>query len=415
ERIRIRLSGGWGGVRGERPRRAAGQSGSCQGAGGGPAAAHRRQRLRPLRRPRDPGPQVRPAHLPLQLGGNLPLPFQIHRLAALSAPGPGQRRRPTGADPDQPRHRQQPLRPEPDRVPARRVLRLRGREEGPHPDQRGRRGQQGRARFVRQVFPRLHAEAVGPGPERTRRPGDGPDPDPDQPRRPLLHRHLPGDAAPRLHAHVRADAGPPEHQGDAQHRLPGDRGLRPLSGDDLHRSDRCLLRAPLRQAALPLPGVQVRDPQHAPSAAGRHDQPPERLRLHPRLGDEAPDRPGAPQNDPGLRVPASRGRPLLPRPAPGERRPLQALPGPRRADPERPLRRPPRHLPVLQHGPGGGPSPEGLRPAQRLPQDSGWRAGNRKRQGDRERARERPRERARERDWQRGRQRHAAGGGDGRL
>ncbi len=83
--------------------------------------------------------------------------------------------------------------------------------------------EQGRPRAVREVLPQLHPQAVGPRPLGARRQRDRARARAHQPRRPLLHRHLPGDAAARLHADVRAHARPPEHQGHAEHRLPRDR------------------------------------------------------------------------------------------------------------------------------------------------------------------------------------------------
>ena len=50
----------------------------------------------------------------------------------------------------------------------------------------------------------------------------------------------------------------PEHQGDAQHRLPRDRRRAAVEAHDLHRPDRRLLRLPLRQAAVPQPRVPAR-------------------------------------------------------------------------------------------------------------------------------------------------------------
>ncbi len=95
---------------------------------------------------------------------------------------------------------------------------------------------EGRARPLQQVLPRLHAQAVGTRPVRARRQRHGPRADPHQPRRPLLCRHLPGDAQARLHADVREDARASQHQGDAQHRLP--RGGRPaaVEAHGLHRT-----------------------------------------------------------------------------------------------------------------------------------------------------------------------------------
>ena len=51
-------------------------------------------------------------------------------------------------------------------------------------------------------------------------------PTPDQPRRPLLHRYVPGHAGAGLHADVRAHARPPQHHGHARHGLCRHPGLR---------------------------------------------------------------------------------------------------------------------------------------------------------------------------------------------
>ena len=84
-------------------------------------------------------------------------------------------------------------------------------------------------------FQTVHAEAVGARPERARRPGDRSHPSAYQPRRPLLQRHVPGDAASRLYPHVPAHARPPAHQGPPQYRLRRDRGGDALRRDYLHR------------------------------------------------------------------------------------------------------------------------------------------------------------------------------------
>ena len=167
-------------------------------------------------------------------------------------------------------------------------------------------------RSLPQVLSRLHAQAVGHRPVRARCQRDGAHPDAHQPRRPLLHRHLPGDAAARLHAHVRGDALAPQHQGDAQHRLPRDRGLRALAADGLQRPDRRVLQLPPRPPALPQPRVSPRQPRAGAVPAGRHGELPERLRVHAGERVQAPHR-AAPRDDlGGVRVPARRGRPVLP-------------------------------------------------------------------------------------------------------
>ena len=85
---------------------------------------------------------------------------------------------------------------------SRGILRLCGREGryGAHLGRRG--GRQGRARSLQQVLSWLHPQAVGAQSVRAGRQREGARVDPVQPRRPLFHRHLPGDAAARLHAHV---------------------------------------------------------------------------------------------------------------------------------------------------------------------------------------------------------------------
>ena len=114
-----------------------------------------------------------------------------------------------------------PLRAEPDVVRGRPILRAGGRAARPDPDVRGRNRQQGRSRALREVLPELHAEAVGLRSLRARRQRHRARAGPDQPRRPLLHRHLPGDAQARDDAHVRADAGASQHQDPVERRLSG--------------------------------------------------------------------------------------------------------------------------------------------------------------------------------------------------
>ena len=140
---------------------------------------------------------------------HLRLPVAVHPVAALRAPRAGQRRRPAGADPDQPGHRQPALRAEPrPRSRWRSSSRRWPRSVDTMQHLRGRGRQQGRPRALREVLPRLHAQAVGPRSVGARRQRHRARADAHQPRRPLLHRHLPGDAAARLHAHVRAHARP---------------------------------------------------------------------------------------------------------------------------------------------------------------------------------------------------------------
>ena len=150
-----------------------------------------------------------------------------------------------------------------------------------NPHLRGRGGEQGRARALREVLPRLHAQAVGHGPVRARQGGDLAGADADQHRRPLLRRQLPEHAAARLHADVREHARPSQHQDHAQRRLPGDRARGALRPADLHRADRRVFRLPLRQAALPLAALSPRDarPGALPAGGGRELSRPKRCRI----------------------------------------------------------------------------------------------------------------------------------------
>ena len=56
-----------------------------------------------------------------------------------------------------------------------------------------------------------------------------------EPRRPLLHRHVSGDAAARLHAHVREHAGSSEHHHRAEHRLSRHPARNRFRADGLYR------------------------------------------------------------------------------------------------------------------------------------------------------------------------------------
>ena len=201
------------------------------------------------------------------------------------------------------------------------VLRLGGRAGRAGAHQRRRGGQQGRARPLREVLPGLHPQAVGAGPVRARRLGDGPGADPHQPRRPLLHRHLPGDAAARLHPDVRGDAGPPQHQGDAQHRLPRDCCERAVRPPDLHRPGGRLLRLPVRQAALPQPGISPRNARRRRNFQPVGDRQLSRTTTPIPASASSSTSPGRARPDQrGLRITPRRGRSVLPGAAPGKRR-----------------------------------------------------------------------------------------------
>ena len=159
-------------------------------------------------------PPVRAAHLPHELEADLRLPLAVHRMAALRAPGAGRGRRHARADPDQPRHGQQALRPRPHLRGTGGLVqgaRGAGRED---PDLGGRGRLRGRPGTVREVLPRLHPQAMGPRSVRARQVGDGARPHPHQSGRPLFRRRVPVHAEARLHAHVREDARPSEHRRD---------------------------------------------------------------------------------------------------------------------------------------------------------------------------------------------------------
>ena len=119
------------------------------------------------------------------------LPVAVHRLAPVRAPRPRARRRAAAADPDQPHDDQRALRARPaDRGGGRGLLRrARASRSSCIEDLRGRRRREGRPRPLREVLPRLHAQAVGARPVRAARLGLRAHPDPHEHRRPLLHRH----------------------------------------------------------------------------------------------------------------------------------------------------------------------------------------------------------------------------------
>ena len=142
--------------------------------------------------------------------------------------------------------------------------------------------EQGRARAVQQVLSQLHAQAVGPRSLGVGRVRHGARSGSHQSRRPLLHRYLSGDAAARLHSDVRADALASEHQGHVEHGLPRHRWRHPVRRNGLHGPDRRVLRLSLRQAALPLARVPVRDLRPACLSGCPGRELPERESLHAR-------------------------------------------------------------------------------------------------------------------------------------
>ena len=224
-----------------------------------------------------------------------------------------------------------------------------------HPHLRGRRRRAGRPRALREVLPRLHAQAVGPRPVRARRLGDGARPDAHQPRRPLLHRHLPGDAAARLHADVRAHARPSEHHASCS-------APTTASSRTSCRYRELIYTGPIdeyfdyRFGKLPYRSLDfaLRDARrragYQPAAVVNY---PQRARLHPHHRVQVPDRQEHREDEHRLRVSARpRAIPYYPIPRPENARALQALQGARGRDAGRPLRRPAGDLPLLQHGSG---------------------------------------------------------------
>ncbi len=113
-------------------------------------------------------------------------------------------------------------------------------------------------------------------------------------------------------------------------------------------------------------------------------------------------------------ISVGRGRPLLSDPAPGEPGAVQALREPGACDAERLVRRPARHLPVLQHGPGGGQALSTFRRIEETIRPRGGRPINAARKALEAEAQQAPRPRgvrARtipRQQWRRGRHARAA-------
>ena len=268
-------------------------------------------------------------------------------------------RRAAAADPDQPRHGQPAV-----RAAARPSVELeaffavRGRAACSRSrTSRGRRRQQGRARAVREVLPRLHPQAVGPRPVRARRLGDRAHPGPHQPRRPLLHRHATRPC--RCTATRGCSRGCSTTRTSRSCSTPTTATwptcVRTAHG--LHRA-RSTSTSTTASASCPTARCSFEHETLEQDAvpAGRDGELPERARLHPHHRVQAPHRPGAPEDDAsststrGPRaIPTTRSRA---RRTPSSTKRYQAL-APSHA--ERALRRPPGDLQVLQHGPGGRP------------------------------------------------------------
>ncbi len=252
----VRLPDRGRGVRRQRARRAPGRRRRQEGAARRQAPAHRRQRLRLLRRGRASSIHKYGPHIFHTNSRDVfELPVALHRVAAVPAPRPGQRRRPAGADPDQPRHHQPALRHSTSRRSSSRQFfesRRRAARARSAPPRTWSSARSGRELYEK-FFQNYTRKQWGLDPSELDASVTARVPGAHQPRRPLLHRRLPGDAAARLHAHVRAHARPPEHQGPAQHRLSrGRRASSRIAQMVYTGPDRRVLRLPLRQAAVPL-------------------------------------------------------------------------------------------------------------------------------------------------------------------
>ena len=167
-------------------------------------------------------PPVRPAHLPHQLrrrssttcrASRAWRPYEHRVLAEVD----GQ----AAADPDQPRHGQRALRPvaatedEVEDFFAARAEPRRRRSARPRTSSSARSGRELYEKFFRGYT----RKQWGLDPSQLDKSVTARVPVAHQPRRPLFHRHVPGDAAARLHADVREHARPPQHQGHAEHGL----------------------------------------------------------------------------------------------------------------------------------------------------------------------------------------------------
>ena len=172
---------------------------------------------------------------------------------------------------------------------------------------------------VGRELPRLHAQAVAARPVRAALLRVRADSDSHQRGRPLLHRQLPEDSGRRLHGDVRADPRPPHDRRQAGDGLLGREGRDRVRAARLHRPDRRVLRPPVRRAPVPVARVGAAhgtDPRRRlPPAGGVDKRTESRRAIHPDHRVPAHHRadPARPHHSRG-RVPARRGRPLLPDP-----------------------------------------------------------------------------------------------------
>ena len=269
---------------------------------------------------------------------DLRLPVAVHRVAALRAPRAGQRRRPAGADADQPRHAStRSTASTSTAFEMRGVLRLASPSRVDaiaHVRGRGRRRKVGPG-ALREVLPRLHAQAVGPRSVASSTPRHRARPDAHQPRRPLFHRHA--SRRCRCTATRACSSGCSTHPNievHARHRL--SRGRATWSP-----SDHMIYTGPIdeffdhRYGKLPYRSLRVRARQTLRreqfQPVGTRQLSRTSYALHPDHRVQAPDRPAARADHDRLRVSARRRRSVLPGAAAGERGALQALRGARRA------------------------------------------------------------------------------------
>ena len=198
------------------------------------------------------------------------------------------------------------------------------------PHVRGRRRQQGRPRALREVLPRLHAQAVGPRSLASwtvaSPPGCRPAPTRDDRYFADSFQAMP------LHGYTRMFERMLDHPNikvmlNTDYR--GDRGRDPATTELIYTG-------PIdeyfdyRYGKLPYRSLEFRhetlDQRVVPAGRAWSTIRDEHA-VHAGHRVQAPDRPAAPEDEHHLRVPGGRRRSLLPGAAAGERRALQAVPG----------------------------------------------------------------------------------------
>ena len=137
------------------------------------------------------------------------------------------------------------------------LLRRARRADRLHPHQRGRGGLEGRPRPLREVLPRLHAQAVEPRSLAAARVGGVAHPDAHEHRRPLLHRQLPEDAGRGLHGDVRADGRPPADRAAARRRTSSPCATSCAAGTSSSPGRSTATSTAATASCLPLAGVRA--------------------------------------------------------------------------------------------------------------------------------------------------------------